>query len=311
LSRWPLWGNAATTCEQSTMPKWQFWKKQSEVSPQIDHSEAPIVASRARGFVPPPPREGSSIEDTEGQADPALGRLIRRHEMLEREIEQAELAGIADNPWAARAAFLDQAIENIDKELLAPVERIDAPMPALPASPVEVEVLRAAAPSRVTLTIEGRKIEFEEAIDWAERGSTVVRSDLDVVDGDIAELASAFALTPDLSANLEMSLHSLATDARDRALEGLPTRSPFSVRDLLTRCPVCGDIALWHGVCLACEKRHAHRLQLEEERKQLFEARDGILKERETLLERLPMLRKRRAETAAAIEKMRVDRHVS
>src|SRR5688500_12660687 len=47
--------------EHCTMPKWQFWKKQGTTDQPVEQYPEPVVASRARGFTPPPPRAASGI----------------------------------------------------------------------------------------------------------------------------------------------------------------------------------------------------------------------------------------------------------
>ena len=289
------------------MPKWQFWKNESDAESAVAPPVAPAVASRARGFTPPPPRSASGLAGSSESADPALTRLIHRHEMLQREIEQAETAGTPDNPWAERADLIDQAIASVVAALRKPVERVDVPVPPLPGIPIAVKVLRAEAPSSVRVILEGHQLDFAEEVDWAERGTSIVRGDLQLKNGGLSDLTTALQLDANAAAKFEMSLFSLATDARDRALENNPNLSDVLICELLPTCSVCGDLALWNGVCLSCEQRNAARLSLEEERKRLFEERDSILKDRATVIERLPMLRKRFAETATAIETARSD----
>jgi len=287
------------------MPKWQFWKRESETKATRPPQIAPPVASRARGFTPPPPRTASGMNELSGPSGPALSRLIHRQEMIQREIDQAELAGMPGNSWAGRAALIDQAIASIDSELRKPVKRVDGLVPHLPETPITVEVLQAAAPSRVRLTVEGQLLDYAEEIDWAERGTTIVRGELQLADGDLPALAQALGLNRDAASKLEISLFQLATEARDRALADDQQPVAVLVIDLLKPCPVCGDLALWNGICLNCDKRNTERLHHEDERKSLFDERDSILKHREATIERLPALRKRLAETNAAIEKMK------
>jgi hypothetical protein len=222
--------------------------------------------------------------------------------MIQQEIDQAELAGIPGNPWAERAALIDEAIAGIDAELRRPIERVDVPVPPLPSTPIVIDVIQAEAPSHVRLTVEGQQLDYAEEIDWAERGTTVVRGDMERSDGNLPTLAAALGLDDDAASKLELSLFALATAARDRVLEDGAALPTALVSDLLRPCPECGDLALWNGVCLRCQERNAARLQLEEERTRLFDERDSLLKDREALIERLPGLRKRLAETKAAIE---------
>jgi hypothetical protein len=231
---------------------------------------------------------------------------MHRQEMIQQEIDQAELAGIADNPWAMRARQIDDAIFAIDAELRKPVERVDVPLPPLPATPVDIEVVQAEAPSHVRISIQGERLDYAEEIDWAERGTNVVHGDLQLVGGSLAKVASPLGLDVDAAEKLALSLFELATSARDSVLETGRPLGQVLVRDLLTPCPECGDLRLWNGVCLRCEVLNAARLQLENERKRLFDERDSILRDREAHIERLPSLRKRLAETNAAIERTRV-----
>jgi hypothetical protein len=289
------------------MPKWQFWKKSPTEEKVEERPPVPVAASRAKGFVAPPPRPASGITGRSEIPDPRLSRLVHRQEMIQQEIDQAELAGIPGNPWAERAALIDEAIAGIDAELRRPIERVDVPVPALPSTPIAIDVIQAEAPSHVRLTVEGQPLDYAEEIDWAERGTTIVRGDMERSSGNLPALATALGLDDDTATKLELSLFELATAARDRSLEDAGALAKALVSDLLRPCPECGDLALWNGVCLRCEERNAARFHLEEERKRLFDERDSMLKEREALIERLPGLRKRLAETKAAIEKVETE----
>ncbi len=155
----------------------------------------------------------------------------------------------------------------------------------------------------VRLTIGETDLELAEEVDWGERGVNIVRGELRAPSDAIASLGTRLGLDAQSTAKMEMSLVTLATEIRDRVLEGAPQPVMVLFSDLLTPCPECGDVRLWNGVCLNCEAHKANHAQLEDERKRLFQERDAILKDRESALERLPVLRRRLAESAAAIEK--------
>ena len=108
----------------TTMSKWRFWSKSEQTETATDsRTTPPPVASRARGFTPPPPRSATGLAASLNSDDPVISRKLARHEQLERQLEEAELAAQRENPWTERVHLIDQAIAGLDVELSKPVER--------------------------------------------------------------------------------------------------------------------------------------------------------------------------------------------
>jgi hypothetical protein len=282
------------------MVKWKFWSKSpggaSEAAPQ---AAVPTVAPHARGFVAPPPRTRALLPDPATVDDPALARKLRRHEAVERQLDEAELAARSENPWTERVRLIDEAIRGIDREMRSAPTRVDREPVTLPAMPITVVEVEPDPPSRVVLAIGDARLEFEEEIDWAERGTSVVRGDMLLANDGLTRLGAQLGIDVHTAERLEAGLFALATAIRDAALDGQPRPLIANLRDVLRPCPECGDIQLWNSVCLNCERHHAGQIRLAGERRRLFEERDSVLAERAEKVDRLPVLRKRCAESAA------------
>lgn len=231
-----------------------------------------------------------------------MARKVERLERLEQQLEEAELAARRDNPWNERAQLIDQAIAEVGDQIQQPIEQVDRPHPSLPDWPLTIEELEPESPSRVVIAADQYRFPFAEEIDWAERGTTVVKGDLLLEGDDLSRLARVLGLDLHATERLFDALFALATDARDAALAGRPRARIDRFDHLLGACPVCGDIQLWNGVCLSCVDRKARLGRLEAERQRLFVDRDAVLAERAAKVEQLPVLRKRYAE---AIEVLR------
>ncbi len=284
------------------MSKWRFWSKDATAEPiERVGTTTPPVAPRARGFSAPPPRTATGLAAALNSDDPVISRKLARLEQLERQLEEAELAAQRENPWTERTRLIDQAIAGLDAELNKPIERVDRPVPALPAWPLEVENLIADSPSHVVFTAGGHRFPFAEEIDWAERGTTVVRGDLMLESDELLDVARSLALDVYETERLSDALFALATETRDAELAGRKPEGVERFDQLLQSCPVCGDIQLWNGVCLSCVDRKARLKRLENERQRLFLDRDAVISERAAKVDQLPILRKKYAESAAAL----------
>jgi hypothetical protein len=285
------------------MPRWQFWKKDAPGPFRPAKTTPPPVASRARGFVPPPPREASLPDEAASSSDPVLQRLARRHDAIARELASAELATERENPWFERIGIIDEALDAIDRDL-SDLDQVRAkPAPPVPALPVVIAFVFPDAPSEVLIRIGDSTLRYVEEIDWAERGTSVVRGELSLQNGEVQSLAEPLGLPERDRPSLESSLLAFVTDLRDRALAGESLPSEVSMSDLLKPCPECGGYEMWNGICLACEQRRAESRRLADERNRLFDERREVLEDREKTIENLPSLRRRQAEAKAALEK--------
>ncbi|MGD9713689.1 MAG: hypothetical protein AB7V46_16745 [Thermomicrobiales bacterium] len=284
------------------MAKWRFWANRESSAPEfIDRTTPPPVATRARGFSPPPPRRKGGLAAELNSDDPVISRKLARHEQIERQLEEAELAAQRENPWTERVRLIDEAVAGLDTELKKPVERVDRVLPALPAWPLTVVEIRPQSPARVVFESGGHHFPFSEEIDWAERGHTVVRGELLLESDELLDTSRELGLDIDATDRLSDALFALATDVRDAALEGRSGPRIDSFDQLLESCPVCGDIQMWNGVCLSCVNRKARLARLEGERQRLFLDRDAVMAERAAKVDQLPILRKKFAESAAEL----------
>ncbi len=90
------------------------FRKQQDPEPEVAPPPMETPVSRARGFVPPPPRATAPAN-----ADPRVERLRARIQALEDEIEAVERSGDPDSPFQQRIAVLAEALENVERELAA------------------------------------------------------------------------------------------------------------------------------------------------------------------------------------------------
>lgn len=284
------------------MSKWRFWSRGEESEPSTAvPASGPAVATRAKGFTPPPPRTATGIAAGLDTSDPVILQKLTRLQRLERQLEEAELAAQRENPWNERARLIDQAIEGLDEQIRQPVAKVDRQFPDLPSWPLNVESIDPESPSSVLLTAGRYRFPFAEEIDWAERGTTIVKGDLLLESDDLSDLASQAGFDLQVTERLSDALFALATSIRDAALAEHDPPKVSRFDKLLELCPVCGEIRLWNGICLSCVQRNGRLARFETERQRLFAERDAVLAERAAKVEQLPVLRKRYAEAVAAL----------
>lgn len=269
------------------MPHWKFWESTRAPEPS---SASPQIAGRAPVDRPPAPDAAAR--------DQRLTQLRKRREGILFDATQAELATLPDNPWRDRVALLDETLAAVDSDLDA-LDRVE-PLPALslPETPITDVKVTADEPVDVRFTIGDERFHFAEEIDWAERGGAVVRGDLQQRAGDASRLVPAeipHDRRDDLTRHLRDSMTVLATDLRDRSLDGetLPDRP--SLADLARPCPVCGGWRDWRGTCEVCATRAWQRQQLFAEANLLRAEQAGEEEERHKWVERLPVARRRLA----------------
>jgi hypothetical protein len=220
------------------------------------------------------------------------------------DLEQAQLAHQDANPWQERIALLTEAIQTIETDLLA-LERLPAsPTYDLPPTPVEQIEVSIAEPSSVSFRIGGERFHYEEAIDWAERGTTIVRGELHHRTGSPSRLlppSVPASLADDLVAHLTDSLFAFAVDLRDRRLEDKPLPSTATLADLASPCPECGGWRDWNGICPVCKRRAWQRQQLIAEATRLEQEREREAADQEKWAERLPVAQRRLADIDAEL----------
>lgn len=282
------------------MPLFKRFRKQPEpIAPVVPAiPEAP--PSKAKGFVPPPPRDMPVAN-----IDPKTARLEQRRQALEAAIERVEASADPDSPFQQRIALLGATLDTIEADIRAatPIEYRD--LPALPSTLIEqVEVSLEPVPA-VRFRIGPVHFAYEEEIDWAERGTSIVKGDLIPQPVDIDPLIPASIEGPlreELAAHLERSAFSFATDLRDRVVEGLGLPQKPTLADLAIPCPKCGDWQLWGGLCPRCIEHDARLRNLNAERTSVLDERAKELEERQRKVEELPIQRKRLAQTIADIQ---------
>ncbi|MEA2524929.1 MAG: hypothetical protein QOF73_2156 [Thermomicrobiales bacterium] len=288
------------------MARWRFWERDqdSPAAPPAVTTETPAVAPKARGFQPPPPRDAPPSTSLSVDDNDKLTRLRRRREAVMFDVEQAEAASQPDNPWQQRVALLDEASANVERDRNAlaalPVK------PGLPLPPTPITDLQVAAetPAAVSFQFGPERFHFEEEIDWAERGTQLVRPELVHRSGEPAALVPP-AFPPErrdeLVEHLAASLFVFATDLRDRALNGQPLPTAPTLADLARPCDACGGWQDWHGTCPECQRRAWQRQHLDAEEERLRREREREEDERARLADRLPIARRRLAEVDAEI----------
>lgn len=277
----------------------RFRKQDQPVEEAAPPTPEPVV-TKAKGFVPPPPRASTS-----SSSDPRINRLEQRKLALENEIELVERSGDPDSPFQQRIAVLGSTLDSIEEEIriATPLERRD--LPGLPPTPIEQIAVHLDPVPVVRFSIVGQQFEYAEEIDWAERGTQIVRGDLLPMQVELEPLIPGSIQEPirdELAAHLDRSLFAFATDLRDRAVEEQPQPVAVTLADLARPCPKCGDWELWGGVCLRCLEHDTRLRDLNTERARILDERTSELEERQRQVEELPIQRRRLAQTIADMQ---------
>jgi hypothetical protein len=255
---------------EPTMSWWQFWRKDTT---------APTQAA-------------------EPAADRRLAALQRRRADALFDVEQAELAEAAENPWSERIALLTEALATIETDRRALDALPPTPSYPLPPTPIEQVVAYDDTGVVVRFSIDREAFEYREETDWNERGGPTVRGDLRRQAGDPAALVPSDVpadLRDALIAHLDGSLDVFAVDVRDRTLAGEPPPEGATLADLAQPCPDCGGWRDWHGRCAECARRELRRRELRGEAERIERERAAEADERHRLIERLPIARRRLA----------------
>ena len=164
---------------------------------------------------------------------------------------------------------------------------------------------------RVSFSIGMSHFSYAEEIDWAERGTQIVRGDL------IGEDIDASGLIPDdispdlraeLAAHLERSLFGFATELRDRTIEGRPLPADPTLADLAVPSIACGDWELWGGISLRCLNHETRLRELNAERTRLLNERGLEIEERQRQVEELPIQRRRLKEAIGELLALQAER---
>lgn len=243
-----------------------------------------------------------------GTSDPhaRLAALRRRREAAIFDLEQGELALQDDNPWKQRSALLTEALETVQQDRAETEQVTPGPFHPLPPTPVSHCTIRFEHDvATVTFSINGHEFRYEEPLDWAERGTQVVRSDLAKTDGSVDALipqGMPAELHELLRVHLELSLFVFATELRERTLNQEPIPDNVALADFAPPCPVCGGWTDYLGRCQTCARRNAQIQQLDRERNRLLTDRAAEFEEERRMAERLPVARRRLHDIDTEIE---------
>ena len=280
------------------MPRWQFWRQRdAPAEPGLTPADNHIPTCTATHGTPAPPKPAKppgamSPERRERR----IGELRRRRAGLLFDIEQGELAQEPENPWQERIALLQESLATI----AADRTRLDSepPEPTWPVPPLPLTDLTVSTdePARVAFAIDGQPFSFAEASDWDNRGGMVVRGDLRRTSGDPAGIAvgtTAGAPPASWLPLLDAALTAFALAVRDAALAGTDRPRSTTLRDIIREDDEAGGWRNVHGTSNVRVRRAWQRQELRADEARLREELTREQEERRTLVDRLPVARKR------------------
>ena len=286
------------------MPGWKFWEKEN-VEP-----EAPAVPEPTGRFNIRPRTDlvGGALPTDDARAS-RITVLRKRRDGVLFDVEQAELAGEAENPWLDRVSTIEEARRAVDSDLRRLAESFAGePGMALPSTPVSVAAVAVEPAPTVAIRIDEAELVYVEDLDWAERGNQLARTELHLESGDVAALIPPATGSADRAELIEVlgdSLFAIASDARDRAAanQPMPPDRPLSALAV-------PDFSMggWTDVNGSSPRRRAHAIQeaeLRGELDRLLTEKNRELEEMARWRERLPVAQRRLrdldAEIAAAL----------
>ena len=293
------------------MPWWEFWKpRDGTATPEPvapERADQPRTASYSS---PPPLRTTTTSVLSPERRERRIGDLTRRRDGLRFDIEQGEHAQAPDNPWRERTALLQESMATIaaDRAQLAAIRPEPTwPVPALAVTDITVAV---ADPTRVSFRIGDHAFEFVEATDWDNRGGMVVRGDLRRTAGDSSSVSAGVPEStppPDWQPTLDSALLTFALALRDAALEGTKTPAVTTLRDIIREDGEVGGWTNLHGTNNVRVQRAFQRQELRAEEERLRQELTREDEQRRTLIDRLPVARKRLATVMDDLETLGVD----
>jgi hypothetical protein len=294
-SRWTLCHNGINAKGYHRVPNWRFWEKHSteETTGEV-HGHARTATVGEPVPKPPPPEPPAPL--SEAERTQRISALKRRREGALYDLNQSQLAHDEQNPWRERILLLTEVIETVDRdvEVLTKIPKRESyPLPQIP---IVIQEVHTEEPPAIAFEIAGQSFRYEEELDWAERGTTVVRGELQHRSGDPSALPMDGVpeeLRPELIDHLSESLFAFATDVRDRAIAGESMPEAPTLADLARPCPDCGGWQDWMGVCPECKRRQWQRQQLDAEADRLDRERTAEIEDQAKWAERLPIARRR------------------
>lgn len=291
------------------MPRWQFWKQTETERPARGTDEPEVIRTAAHGS-PPPLRNPAPIVISPERRARRVDDLTRRRAGLLFDIEQGELAQAPENPWQEHIDLLHESLATIAADRAALDRLPPEPTLVVPALPVAALRVMTAEPLGVSFTIGAQPFAFREASDWDNRGGMVVRGDLRRVTGNPADIPVT-TTDPDVLASwlpvLDSALTAFALSLRDAALAGDDLATALTFRDIIREDNEAGGWVNVHGTSNARVRRAWQRQELRGEedrlRRELTEEQDA----RRTLIDRLPIARKRLSVTEQELRALDVD----
>ncbi|MDQ3539666.1 MAG: hypothetical protein M3440_03180 [Chloroflexota bacterium] len=290
------------------MPWNQFWKRSDLKREEERREETPLRAStpgaaESRGMPPHlasafaerkrrPESGGSPDEERKRRLD----ALKKRRNTILYDVRQGEQAQAENNPWQNRIALLTEALTTVSDDLKRLAAAPKSPYHPLPPTPINIDQVEGGDAVVVVLRVGDERFEYAEELDWAERGHQIARTDLVRRSGDPARLLpddTPAELRSALKRHLTNSLFVLATDLRERLLDGEPLPEQITLADLAGPCPECGGWTDWRGTCQACAQRAAAAAELKREEVRLLDERAAEAEERHRLVDRLGIARRR------------------
>ncbi len=259
---------------------------------------AQVIAKRSPGEADKRPQDPQQRK---------LAGLRRQRLAILFDIEQGELAASPDNPWSNRIGLLTEALATVADDLKATSDITPGPYAPLPETPIRIGTITTDDAAVVEFTVGDQRFQYSEDVDWAERGHQIARTELVRRAGEVEPLIPTS--TPDglrdaLHEHLEDSLFVLASDLRDRSLDGEALPLNPNLADLAAPCPVCGGWSDWRGTCQNCARRNAAQMVLKREEARLLDERAREAEERHRLVEGLPLARKRLRDVEADLVRL-------
>ena len=236
------------------------------------------------------------------------GRVRKTWAELARDIDQAGSARQPVNRWTERVDQLNAAIAQAQADLAAATPKPSGSPPlSLAETPIETVEVRPDEPATVVLRIGESVLEYQEELDWAERGHQMALPQIYRSAGDVIPLLPP-ALDADertrLIEHLRHSFATLANDVLERTIDDEPRRE-LTLADLARPCPDCGGWLDLKGRCPECTELDWQRQQIRADLSRLIKERNDVLRELERLRERLPIIHRQIADVDADIEELR------
>jgi hypothetical protein len=288
--------------------RWKFWDESEpnrEAAPPETVQSGSLPGRTAHAGDPvPKPSAASTHLPTHSEAQQRLASLKRRRDGIMFDVEQAELARTADNPWRERMALLGETLKGVQSDVAALDREPRVVRPSLPPTQISISDVKPDDPANIVFTVGSAGFRYESDLDWAERGTTIARGELLRTMGDPAAIIPTDIpgeLRDELASHLENSLFIFATDLRHRGDEGQPLPESPTLADLAQPCPICGHWQSWGGFCATCADRANRRRVLEAEFMRISAEQAAEEEERAKWAERLPSALRRLADVDGEI----------